>query len=428
MSRAKAQRAPRFGETNQAITLRAAHRWRVFFPRVPLAVPYWNGSTYRAISKAIVFNSVIDGQELTALRSLLIHQFGIEDAILCGSGSLALEIALRACGVQQSDEVVVPTFCCSAVVSPIVAVGAVPVLADVGKELNLTAETVLPVLTRKTKAIVVPHLFGNPAEIEAIVELAREKNIRVIDDAAQAFGATIDGKLAGSFGDIGILSFGAEKVCFGLGGGALLSKRGEVVRFGTRLNLLRPRLGPTLRMLVSTLLWRRWRRWTLPLRQLLSRADSIGPETKPNCYRSERIANLNAGVALSLARSLNKNIEARRVRARAYRELLGDAYGLELIPHRPGSACLAQVVRVIRQRRNEDRSITVIEALGRAGYEVQGSYVPLHRLARCSMCVWENLPHADRAWSDLIELPCDPGVSLDEIERIAAIVKRTISA
>ena len=428
VSHAKAQRAPRFGETSRAVVLHAARRRRSFFSRVPLAVPSWSGSTYGAIFKSLVSNGVIDGLEIESLRSLLIQQFGVEDAMLCGSGSLALEMALRACGVRQGDEVVIPTFCCGAVVPPIVASGAVPVLADVGNELNLTAETILPVLTRKTKAIVVPHLFGNPAEIEAIIDIARGKNIRLIDDAAQAFGATIDGKWAGSFGDIGILSFGAEKICFGLGGGALLSRRGDFLSDAASLNLKRPRLAPTLRVLLSTLFWRRWRRWTLPLHEWSSRADSIGPETKPKRYRSESMANLNAAVALSLARSLKENLEARRVRARAYRELLGDVQRLQLIPHRPGSACLAQVVRVASVGRHEDLAVTVTEALGRAGYEVQGSYVPLHRLPYCSMCVWENLSCADRVWPDLIELPCEPGVSLDETERIAAIVKRTLSA
>ncbi len=192
------------------------------FYRVPLAMPYWNGAVYRSVLHSLCSGRVIDGADLDDLRSRLVQELAVEDAILCGSGSLALEIALRACKVARGDEVVIPTFCCTAVVAPILATGATPVLADVGEELNLTVETVRPVLTQKTRAIIVPHLFGNPADIEGIAELAARKNIRVIDDAAQALGATIDGRPVGSFGAAGILSFGNEKVCFGLGGGVAI--------------------------------------------------------------------------------------------------------------------------------------------------------------------------------------------------------------
>src|SRR5262245_65883346 len=130
-------------------------------------------------------------------------RLGVEHAIICGSGSLALEIALRACGVGEGDEVIIPTFCCTSVVPPILAVGACPVLADVGDELNITAEKVEAALSQRTRVIVVPHLFGNPADINSIVDLAHHKEIRVIDDAAQALGASIDGWSVGSFGVIG---------------------------------------------------------------------------------------------------------------------------------------------------------------------------------------------------------------------------------
>ena len=398
------------------------------FPRVPLAVPYWTSETYRTIFHSLISGRVVDGPQVGALRAEIVDTLGVADALLCGSGSLALELALRACGVRDGDEVVIPTFCCSAVVAPIVAVGAVPVLADVGAELNLTSETVIRVLTRKTKAIIVAHLFGNPAEIGAIVELAREKNIRVIDDTAQALGATIDGILVGSFGDVGILSFGAEKVCFGLGGGAMVSQRCGFLDNHAGLNLTLPRLVPTLRRCLLTLFWRRWRGWTLPIYELIFRADGCDPEAPPISYRKERLANLNAAVALSLVESLHKNIEARRARVQAYRELLGDQENLDLIWHRPGSACLTQVVRVAKNRSTEDLASTVIKALLNAGYEIQGSYVPVHRLAYCSMCVWDNLSHADKVWPDLIELPCEPNVSLMQVEQIAAIVKAVITS
>jgi dTDP-4-amino-4,6-dideoxygalactose transaminase len=395
--------------------------------RVPLAVPYWTGSTYRSILRSILRGGVIDGAELHALKTLLIKQLGVADAVLCGSGSLALEIALRACGVRPADEVVIPTFCCSAVVLPVLAVGAVPVLADVGAELNLTAETVVAVLTRKTKAIIVPHLFGNPAPIGAILSLAREKNIRVIDDAAQALGATIDDQPVGSFGDLGILSFGAEKICFGIGGGAVISQKGLFFGGDGRIDLGLPDRSQTLKKLLSTLVLRRWRRWTLPVLHLFLSEDSVGPETLPDSYRKESLGSLNAAIALTLMQTLPENIEGRRDRVRAYRELLGDLSALELIPHGTGSACLAQVVRVRRKRPSEDLAVAVSDGLRNAGYEVRGSYVPLHHLSDCSMCVWDQLPHADRVWSDLVELPCEPSVSLDHIEQISAIVKAAIT-
>src|SRR5258708_8251226 len=122
-------------------------------------MPYWNGATYRSVLRSIYSGRVIDGTDLDDLRSRLVQELGVEDALLCGSGSFALEIALRACKVERGDEVVIPTFCCTAVVAPILAAGAVPVLADIGEELNLTVETVRPVLTQETPAIIVPHLF-----------------------------------------------------------------------------------------------------------------------------------------------------------------------------------------------------------------------------------------------------------------------------
>jgi dTDP-4-amino-4,6-dideoxygalactose transaminase len=174
-------------------------------------------------SALVVIGALVEGPDFSGFNHLGLEALGVEDAVLCGSEAWPRN-RLRMCSVGQGDEVVIPTFCCTAVVPPVLAVGAVPVLADVGAELNITAETVEAALTKKTKAIIVPHLFGNPADIGAIVDLARGRNIRVIDDAAQALGATIDGRPVGGFGDVGILSFGSEKICSGLGGGVFLSR------------------------------------------------------------------------------------------------------------------------------------------------------------------------------------------------------------
>jgi len=356
----------------------------------------------------------------------MIERLCVEEAVLCGSGSLALEIALRACKVREGDEVVIPTFRCTSIVSPILAVGARPVFADVGEELNITAETVDRVLTNKTTAIIVPHLFGNPADINSIVDLAYRKDIRVIDDAAQALGATIDGRPVGSFGDAGVLSFGNEKVCFGLGGGVVVSRQKKNLNGNLNINLSSAQLSPTLCTFLSTLVWRRWRRWTLPLQAWFSHSIARGPDSSPSPYRREILSNLNAAAALSLLQTLDANIAARRAMVRAYQDLLGSDEHLELIAHQPGSACLSQVVHLSPGRRGSDLAAHLVEALRSAGYEVQGSYVPIHLVDCYQTCARQRLPYAERVWSDLIELPCEPDVSFAEVERIAGIVRRVV--
>src|SRR5262249_23746218 len=301
------------------------------FPLVPLAVPYWNSTTYCAILRSFLTASLIDGPNLNNLRSFVTETFGVEDAVLCGSGSLAVEIALRACNIQEGDEVVIPTFCCSAVVAPVLATGGLPVFADVGEELNLTAEAVVKALTQKTKAVIVPHLFGNPADINSIIELVRGRNIRVIDDAAQAVGATVDGQLMGTFGDAGVLSFGNEKVCSGLGGGVVISRQREVLDRCLQVDLEPPELFAAARGVWSTLIRRRWRRWTLRLQKTLSRTETDSPDSPPTPYRRQTMANLNAAVAFNLMGMLHENIAARGARTHAYQELLGTEEGLTLI-------------------------------------------------------------------------------------------------
>lgn len=377
-------------------------------PAVSLSVAAWNRDTLEAICRALVSISGVNGAPIETLRALIRRRLGVGQVFLCGSGSLALELALRAFGVGRGDEVVLPTLCCAAVVLPVLATGATAVLADVGPELNLTAAAAGAALTQKTRAIVVPHLFGNPAEIEAIVELARARNVRVIDDAAQALGATIAGRAVGSFGDAGLLSFGPQKICAGLGGGALIAREQIAPARPGDFALEKPAALPAIRNLWSAL--------APQLFDRLGSAGAPGPDAPPRWYRKEKMAKLNAAVAVTLMQSLCDNLGARR-----YSELLQGVEGIELIAHRAGSACLTQVVRVRATR--VDRAAAVVEALRRAGHRAQGSYVPIHRLTHYSMCVWDNVSFADRIWSELIELPCEPHMKLEDVERIAAIVK-----
>lgn len=390
--------------------------------RVPLCVPFWNGRTYAALVRCIGRGQVIIGPDVRQLEERLATLFSVPCSIACDSGRAALELALRATGVGDRDEVIVPTFCCTSIIPPIVTVGAVPVLADIGEELTLTPETVEAASTSRTRAVIVPHLFGNPAPIAAIEELCHQRGFLLIDDAAQTLGASLSGQLLGTFGDAGIVSFGNGKICFGVGGGALISRDSATLARAQKTPFPSATAIPTLKRAAAVTVWRRWRRWTLPLQVALRR---VHPGERDPVYTGRAMANVDAAVAASLLDTLEANITARRARVDAYRRTLDHDAGYTLLPHQEGSACLTQLVRF---RGGERASLAVMGALREAGYEVDRSYRPLHLQAAYEKYAREGLRNAECAWASLVELPCEPTVTIRDVERIADIVKATAGA
>jgi dTDP-4-amino-4,6-dideoxygalactose transaminase len=132
---------------------------------------------------------------------------GTEYAYACTSGTAAIHCAVAAINPEPGDEIITTPITDMGALTPIVYQGAVPVFADVDPDTcNVTAETIEAVISERTRAIIVTHLFGNPCEMEAIMELASAKNIPVIEDCAQAYLAEYQGKVVGSIGDIGCFS------------------------------------------------------------------------------------------------------------------------------------------------------------------------------------------------------------------------------
>lgn len=164
------------------------------------------------------------GNECREFEREYAEHTGTRHAIALANGTVALELALRVCGVGPGDDVVTTprTFIASA--SSAVAVGARPIFADVDADnQSITAETIAPVLTPATKAIIAVHLAGWPCDIENIVALAGERGIAVIEDCAQAHGAAINGARVGSLGDIGAFSFCQDKILTTAGEGGMIT-------------------------------------------------------------------------------------------------------------------------------------------------------------------------------------------------------------
>lgn len=153
---------------------------------------------------------------------------GVSHAIALANGTVALELGLRALGVGPGDEVIVPAKTFIATASAVVAVGAHPVVADVDlASQNLTVDTIAAALTPRTRAIVVVHLGGWPADMPAIMEFAEAHGLLVLEDCAQAHGAAISGAAVGSFGHCAAFSFCQDKIISTGGEGGLLAIRND---------------------------------------------------------------------------------------------------------------------------------------------------------------------------------------------------------
>ena len=162
------------------------------------------------------------GQQLIEeLRSA----FHVDYALLCSSGTIGVELALRGCGIGAGDEVVLAGYDFPGNFRAIEAVGARPVLVDVAANgWCLCTNALQEVSSDRVKAVIVSHLHGTLAEISTIMELARQRGWLVVEDACQQPGALIDGAPVGSFGDVGVLSFGGSKLLTAGRGGAVLTK------------------------------------------------------------------------------------------------------------------------------------------------------------------------------------------------------------
>ena len=170
------------------------------------------------------------GPEVEAFEAEFADYVGVEHCVGLANGTDALEIGLRALGVGPGDEVVVPAFTFFATAEAVVALGATPVFCDVDPETwCMTAATAEPAITDRTRALIPVHIFGNPAPVTELLELAGPRSIRVLEDAAQAHGAELGGRRAGALAHAAAFSFFPSKNLGGFGdGGGLTTDDAEV--------------------------------------------------------------------------------------------------------------------------------------------------------------------------------------------------------
>lgn len=197
------------------------------------AWPIWDSDDATAILRVLESGKwgSIQGKEVERFEKEFAQFQGAEFASATNSGTAALEIALRSCGVMAGDEIILPAYTFVASATAVLANGAIPVFADIeANSYNIDATHAESLITRQTRAIMPVHFAGRPADMDSVLEVARRHHLQVIEDAAQAWGAAWRGKKVGSFGAAGGFSFQSSKNINAGEGGIITSNTPEIAR------------------------------------------------------------------------------------------------------------------------------------------------------------------------------------------------------
>ena len=166
-----------------------------------------------------------DGKSIGLVENWFRDKFKTDTVYSFNSGRTALYAILKSFTIGTGDEVIVQAFTCVAVPEVVMWAGAKPIYSDIDNSYNIDSSKLEKLITKKTKAVIVQHTFGVPARIKEIGKIAKKYNLVLIEDCAHSLGATVDGKLVGSFGDAAFFSFGRDKVISSVFGGvAVINK------------------------------------------------------------------------------------------------------------------------------------------------------------------------------------------------------------
>ena len=316
----------------------------------PLAKPDISPDDIAAVTKVLKSQYLSRGPVVAEFEKQFCRIIQVKYACALSSGSAGLIVALQALGVKAGDEVITVSFTVPATVNSIVAIGAVPIMIDIELQtLGMCPDALNKAITEKTKAIIVVHAFGQAAHIHKIMDIARQYNIRVIEDACEAIGNNYQDEPLGSIADVGVFAFYPNKQIT-TGEGGMLVTNDEILQH--KCELLRNHG----RSMNGDLLDQQSFGWNF------------------------RMSDINAALGLSQLKRLKQIIQKRREIAHSYGEMLNQ-YDNIMCPqfshNEKDSAWFVYVIRLVKKSQNYNRD-QVMADLRKHGIQCGRYFAPVH--------------------------------------------------
>jgi perosamine synthetase len=368
---------------------------------IPVAVPYIAKNSIKYVTSALEKGAIsgLYGEDLPIFERAFADFIGVEHAIACSNGTTAIHLPLAARGIGPGDEVLVSSLTNMATFFAVIYCGATPIPVDVDLDtLNMSVSDAAAKITPRTKAILVVHLFGQPAEMPALMTLANEHGLDVYEDCAESHGATIDGRQSGSFGLAGCFSFFANKIVNTGEGGMVTTNDAALAERMRSIKSLA--FGKTEKFL----------------------HEGIG--------YNYRMDNLKGALGRAQMEEVDSIVAQKIKMGQVYDELLADEELLVLPAKRPNAVNVywmyhVRLVDALAAKRNE-----LIARLASAGMETRPGFVSytLQPFADHNVVAANPCPTAEKVSYSTLYIPSSQTIDLPAQTEVVSLLRQTLRA
>jgi len=365
---------------------------------IPVCQPYLNGNELKYVNDAVRTDWISSsGKYVKAFEEAFADYCGVKHAVAVCNGTVALHLALVCLDIEQGDDVIVPDFTMIASAFSVCYTGARPVFVDADENTwNIDVSKIEEKITPRTKAIMPVHIFGNPCDMGAIQQIAARHNLFIIEDAAEAHGATYKGKKAGSFSDIAAFSFFANKNLTTGEGGMLVTNDKHLYK-----------------------------------KALYHKNMCFDPDAPRNYIHNDigfnyRMSNLHAAIGLAQTEKADEYKEMRTQNGKLYRKYLKDTKGIILQQDQPGAENVFWMNGILLDPKKYGRTRDeLINLLKENGIDSRLFFVGMHRqpsLLKLGCDRTGNYPITDNLAKNGLYLPSASNLKEAEIKHICEVI------